>query len=605
MFFKHFDYLGNVFGFTYDDSMRYQTNCGGFLSLILGLLSIIVVCWMGITLFDRTNPLLVQDVAKNQVPPTVYFENRFNIAMRISAGSDNLYKDLDMITIKLVVNYVYDSNFSNITTSELSLYQCTPDKFPPNVRDDYDNMNLNHSLCPDLNGYKIEGDFLSLHNTFLQIQFEMCENDPITGTSTRGNGIKCKSHTEIMDFLQNNSVKAHIFYTDSNYISKNYDDPLDTYISNYNINIFFYTQRESHLFFTLSNLTSDDTYFFLSPSKRYFSSISNSAIQERAAYREYNMNDFVILNIQSDDNVSTINRSYNGFADIAANVGAILNLVMLYFSSVVFLITRIQFFSRLMKHTIYLYYRNPQFMINLTSENSEKIIRDGNKKMTTQGKVNQESLANLNNTSLQEGKLKPVNIEMLNINKGTETKNTNNTFLTKLKNNDKTEIAKKLENFQMQKYDHEKKLHYMIILSFCPCLNICSKKIERDISVMEYSKKHYYRYTDFFRFLDKFIELNIFKKLFLKKEEQEMIDVLKRIILVKKFDILDLINPKIEESNLYKTTGAALSDKLKKKGSLLVQEEKLRKYISLIVSKENKSTIETNFLEKFDDLLKG
>ena len=58
---KIFDYLGSVFGFTYDESMRLQTNCGGILSLMLTLLSVIIITSMGVSLFDKSHPFNSKD----------------------------------------------------------------------------------------------------------------------------------------------------------------------------------------------------------------------------------------------------------------------------------------------------------------------------------------------------------------------------------------------------------------------------------------------------------------------------------------------------------------------------------------------------------------
>ena len=612
MLFKNFDFLGLVFGFTYDDSMRFQTNFGGFLSMILGLLSLITVGSMGVTLLDRTSPSILQDVQKYYSPPALNFDSRFNVAFRMTAGSNNLYKDLDKVKMKFFKNTIYKSNFSNVTEVEVPVAACTPEKFPYQ-KDYFDQFSMNESLCPIMDGKNIKGGFLSEYWIYYQIKFSICLNDPKTGKSVDGDGIICKNLNEIENFLHKNSVRAHIFFGDSDYDPTNYTDPTINYLNNYNINIYFQTQRQTHLYFNTYNMTSDDTYFFLSPSQRKFSQIAYSTASERAATRESNMNDLVVLNIRSDFVSNTIRRSYTGFAQIAANVGAILNIVFLFFNGVVFLVSRMQFFIKLVKNSIYLHYKNPQYMLKLTSDKVENVDKDKNKQteFTQIVKGLEESNVNfINNTEnvaneLKEGKLKQVNqIEVLNLNNkkiegGGETKNT---FLTKVTK--ESDNIKKFENFKLVKYDHDSNLFEILFISLCPCLRICNKKLNRDMIMIEYSKKHYYKYTDFFKFLDKFIELNIIKKLLLKKDEIEVIDVLKRIVMIKKFDILDIVNPRVEKNEISTTTNN-FKDKLKKKGSIDFLEEKLKKYISTTINKENKSTIENNFLERFDDILKG
>ena len=61
---SNFDYLGSVFGFTYDDNLRLQTTCGGLLSSVLTILWITIVGIMGSSLFDKTHPTLTQEVSQ-------------------------------------------------------------------------------------------------------------------------------------------------------------------------------------------------------------------------------------------------------------------------------------------------------------------------------------------------------------------------------------------------------------------------------------------------------------------------------------------------------------------------------------------------------------
>ena len=116
------------------------------------------------------------------------------------------------------------------------------------------------------------------------------------------------------------------------------------------------------------------------------------------------------------------------------------------------------------------------------------------------------------------------------------------------------------------------------------------------MKIIEYSKNHYYKYTDFFRFIDKFTELNIFMTLFLTKEEKELIDILKKIVIVKNNEIFDLIKDQNNKDNM--TLKSPVS--LKVKASNLSLKEKLKKYFNSIINKENQTTFEHNFKEYFD-----
>jgi len=68
-------------------------------------------------------------------------------------------------------------------------------------------------------------------------------------------------------------------------------------------------------------------------------------------------------------------------------------------------------------------------------------------------------------------------------------------------------------------------------------------------------------------------------------------------------DIFDIVKNK-EYENVVQTTANNLNEKLKKKGSVPVLEEKLKKYISTIMDKDHKSAFEKNIIERFDEVLK-
>ena len=95
---SNFDYLGSVFRFTYNDSIRLQTSCGGLLSSISTILSITIIAIMGTSLFDKTHPTLIQDIKKYANSPQVNFTNRFDIALRMTSP-ENVYTNLDKIRI--------------------------------------------------------------------------------------------------------------------------------------------------------------------------------------------------------------------------------------------------------------------------------------------------------------------------------------------------------------------------------------------------------------------------------------------------------------------------------------------------------------------------
>ena len=250
-------------------------------------------------------------------------------------------------------NIIYKAHYSNHTVINIPLTVCDESKFPFQ-KQYFHEFFLNESLCPVLDGKSIYGDFLTDYFSFFQVQFNICENDPKTGKSNDGEDIVCKSESEIKDYLDNNLIKAHLFFSDTNYRVNDYLNPDMSYLNNYNMNLYFNTIRETNFYLYYNNLTSDDNIFFLTNSNRSWYNIAFSQVSERSAVRNRQMKNLVLINIQADKFSNTIGRRFTGVADIAASIGAIVNIVFLFFNCSVFLYSRIEYFNRLVKNKTYI-----------------------------------------------------------------------------------------------------------------------------------------------------------------------------------------------------------------------------------------------------------
>jgi hypothetical protein len=51
-------------------------------------------------------------------------------------------------------------------------------------------------------------------------------------------------------------------------------------------------------------------------------------------------------------------------------------------------------------------------------------------------------------------------------------------------------------------------------------------------------RKKFTKYTDFFKFVKKFIEIDIIKKLILTKEEKDTVDILKKLIFINENNVI-------------------------------------------------------------------
>ena len=98
-------------------------------------------------------------------------------------------------------------------------------------------------------------------------------------------------------------------------------------------------------------------------------------------------------------------------------------------------------------------------------------------------------------------------IEFLSINKTNKSliSNNNPQSIIKLKQN-----HRHFDKVSLIKYNHNKSLLEIIFIGFCSCFSFCNTKINRDIKITNYLMKHFYNYTDFYKFFDNFNELTLF-----------------------------------------------------------------------------------------------
>jgi hypothetical protein len=183
--------------------------------------------------------------------------------------------------------------------------------------------------------------------------------------------------------------------------------------------------------------------------------------------------------------------------------------------------------------------------------------------------------------------------ELLSLNK-TDKLPTNNPQSNMLSRQPKNTFNK----IDLIKFNHKNTFLKTVLISFCPCFLFCFKNINRQVKILEYSMKHFYNYTDFFKFLNNYIELSMFKDLILKKDEKEMLDIIKKTIVAKNNDIISIIKDQKLNNKDSKTTASVL----KVRGSLVFVEEKLRDYLNTLSNKDIKTTFEQNFIELFDSL---
>jgi hypothetical protein len=303
--------------------------------------------------------------------------------------------------------------------------------------------------------------------------------------------------------------------------------------------------------------------------------------------REVQMLQFVTMDVRVAKSAPTCIRTYSGFAQIAANTGAILNIVFQTLHCTVFLLSKMEFSARLVKNMIYTHTKGEKDQskmthIRLTEQPVKKTVQ--NHEESNLNLLNGPKLTTPNNILLTDNKSMLTNPD----NKTGKPSNMQDGLIAlnllggKKMNTSNGSGGKTLSTMSLLNYQFELNVFELAFMAMCPCSNLVGRKYGNDMEILEFSRKHIFKYTDFFTFIDKIIEFSIFKKMILSKDESDAIDLIKRTVVVRDHDILN----QVRENQV-----------ITKKLTMGNKEEKLRNYVGSILQKDHRSTFEQNYLE--------
>jgi len=469
-FFKTIDYFGLQVQITFDKQKKFKTYFGGFLSLMIYCLIFALIITNGLNLLNKKNakttatnlhqinaPLLnISELnsiyisyfyTKEFIPfldPT-YFDIKISqFLLKVDAnGNTNLsYIPLEKVNCSLYYNYFHKNNFGK----------------------DFSQNNMLQGICFDNQKYKelvIGGKFGTEYYSNILYSLRKCKNNTIrenlnnnynitqdtkdgdskNKTINNRNDIICKSSEEIDAKIQ--SGYFEFFYFDKNINLNDYDYPINEYLNVYFILLDPKTKKFVDLYFKTVNLFSDSGLIFEETKISQFIMFDNFREQIELGIDSDVVIDFYV---NSSNNVIIYTRSYVKFQEFAANIGGLMQILII-FGSILTSFYKEHRMNEMMINSLFIVkdeYENDKF-INF---NNKKIsLNKNNKKI---GKISKfkknHSLNNKENVYQDLNKLQDPNIYQLKNNNSIIKSKLNNTINLSKYNDDRLYLESKNEN---------------------------------------------------------------------------------------------------------------------------------------------------------------
>ncbi len=321
---KTVDYFGLSFKLNFNNETKYKSNFGGFLTVIISILSISLFVSISLDLINRNQPNVTTVEKCQQVAPYLSLSNE-NVLYSIGFIDKNLktFYDPSYFYFSAVQVIVLRDKVGNVTIRKeipLNLTNCSQfkDYYIKNGYEDVFNKN-NFSQYQCLKSpadIDIGGEFST--NYFSNIRFL---------TSKCLNKSSCKTLNEIDNILNRGYVE--FYYMNNNIQIENASFPFQQFLANYYISIDPGLSKRAELFFKKVTISSDFGLIF-----RIFSEVSDIVSDY---FREWffleNTNpqntEIMTIYISSSKNVLSIERYYMKIQDLSAVIGGFMNICII------------------------------------------------------------------------------------------------------------------------------------------------------------------------------------------------------------------------------------------------------------------------------------
>jgi len=354
-YFQKIDLLSSVVGLRYKGSWRYKSFIGGIVSFIYIIVALSLATYFMVKYVNRDDVFMSFENIKNSNPPQLDISKNFYFAVSMRYGNKNILRKEIMDIQFQYVSYNLTSNMLMVTN--IPSYNCTDDSFK-GVKEQFYTFGLNESLCIDTSNLTVQGSNINNFYSYIRINFILCSN-------TTANNFSCLPWTQAQSIIDSTKPLANLYFLDSTFQPKDPDNFLIRFINNINVNITSGNAKETNVYFSNDQLNVEQGYLYTLPSKIYNSYVIQS-FRDLVSVRASNQLNSLSFNLMSSKYQSITYVSYLKFSTFLANVGGILQSILIILNIFVYYINNHYFDAECMKS----FYR----INNQRAFNQKKII---------------------------------------------------------------------------------------------------------------------------------------------------------------------------------------------------------------------------------------
>jgi len=336
------DLFSSVVGLRYKGNWRYKTFIGGLVSIIYVLILMTIAIYFMIKYINREEVYMSFENTKNYNPPMLNISRDFNIAVSMRYGNKNiLRKEIMDVEFEYVT---YNITSDTLTIQKIPIIKCREESFR-SANEQFYSFGLNDSLCIDTNNFTIEGSNINNYYSYIRANFILCSNSTLNNNT-------CLPWEDIAYIIDTNKPLANLYFLDSTFQPKNSDNFLIQFINNINVNITSGDAKETNVYFSNDELFVEQGYIFNLPDKIYNSYVIQS-FRDLVSVRAPDQLISLSFNLMSSKYQSKTYISYLKFSTLLANVGGIIQFLLLIINITVYYINNYYFDSECIR----LFYR--------------------------------------------------------------------------------------------------------------------------------------------------------------------------------------------------------------------------------------------------------
>ena len=312
---SNFDWFGTVVGLRYSGNWRYKSVIGGYVTILTILMTLSIIIYFVFGFITRSTLRMTSDRLKYWDPPMFNLSNDFQMAIMMKYGGQNIFRD-DIVSVSFdyIINNNKDKIFSIVS---LPLINCTLNRFKE-AEYQYNALKLSNALCVDLTNITIQGSSVNDLWSYVRVNFLFC--DP--------SNTVCLNETLAEDYMSRVRPQATLFFLDTTFTISNYPNMVKKFINSVDVNVTYGNSKSTDVYFQNNEIIIQNGYIF-SVAPEIISNFMYENYVTKISLRTTYDNNALFMNVLASKNQSNIYLSFLQISELLANIGGILNSIVL------------------------------------------------------------------------------------------------------------------------------------------------------------------------------------------------------------------------------------------------------------------------------------